>query len=148
MGAYNCDLGRTADNTHGVAIYQPAAALKRVRIGDIIFGVTGTPADAAYSLAAQRSTAAPTGGTSVTPQALDPADLAASALSMDGAVSASTLTANAFLLNIGLNQRSTFRWVAREGKELVIPGTNNNGIHLLTPIGTALAIQWGAHIEE
>jgi hypothetical protein len=148
MGAYNCDLGRTADTTNGVAVYQPASALKRIRIGDVIWGNSGTPADAAYSLAAQRSTAAPSGGTAVTPQPLDPADGAASGLSMDGAVTNGTLTANAFLLNIVLNQRSTFRWVAREGKELVIPSTNANGIHFLTPVGTALAIQWGIHIEE
>ena len=148
MGAYNCDLGRTADNTNGVAVYQPASALKRIKVGDIIFGVTGTPADAAYSLQAQRSTAAPSGGTAVTPQPLDAADGAASGLSMDGTVTNGTTTANAFLLNIALNQRSTFRWVAREGKELVIPSTNANGVHFLTPIGTALTIQWGIHIEE
>jgi hypothetical protein len=148
MGVYNCDLGRTLDTTNGCAIYQPASALKRIRIADLIFGVTGTPANAAVSLQLQRSTTAPSGGTAVTPQPLDPADGAASALSMDGAVTNGTTTANAFVLNIGLNQQSTFRWVAREGKEIIIPSTNANGVHLLTPIGSALACQWGVHIEE
>lgn len=148
MGAYNCDLGRTLHTTDGCAIYQPAAALKRIKLGDLFFGVTGAPADAAVSIAIQRSTAVPTGGTVVTPQALDPADGTASALSMDGTVTNGALTANAFMLNIGLNQRSTVRWVAREGKEIIVPVTNNVGVHLLTPIGSALACQWGVHIEE
>lgn len=146
---YNSDLGRTGDATNGVALYQPAAALKRLLVYDLLFGYSGAPADASAIIAAQRSTTAPTGGTVVTPQPLDPADGAASALSMDGAVTNGTLTANAFLLNMGLNQRTSFRWVAREGKELVVPVSNNNGIHFLTPTSAgAIALQWGVHFEE
>lgn len=150
MARYNCDLTRTGDATNGVAIYQAGSGMRRTKIYDLFVGYSGTPADASAVAKIQRSTTAPTGGTSKTPQPLDSADAAAVTLAMDGAVTNGTVTSNAFLLTVPFNQRTTVRWVARQPDgELVIPATANNGVHLLTPTSAAaIALNWGVFIEE
>ena len=100
----------------------------RPEIYDIIFGSTATPADNALQWILRRYTAAGT-GTTVTPQALDPADPAALATAKENHTGGEpTYTSNSVLLNISANQRSTQRWVAAPGGELKIPATANNGI--------------------
>lgn len=152
MARYQCDLTRTGDPTNGVAVYAPASGMRRAKIYDFIFaysGTSGTAADAGFVAKAQRSTAAPTGGTSKTPNPLDAADAAAVTLAMDGAVTNGTLTSNVFLATIAGNIRSTVRWVAKTDSELVIPATASNGIHLLTPTNAAtVALNWGVYVEE
>lgn len=149
MADFELDLTRTGDATNGVAIYCPATGMRRFKILDIMFGYSGTPADAGFLAKVQRSTTAPTGGTSKTPQALDSADAAAVTLAMDGAVTNGTLTANAFAKTIPGNMRSTVRWVARTGSEIVAPATASNGFHLITPTSAAaVALNWGVTIHE
>lgn len=146
MARYGVDLTRTGDATNGVAVYEPATGMRRIKIYDVIFAYFGTPADASFLAKFQRSTTAPSGGTSKTPQPLDPADAAAVTLAMDGAVTNGTLTSNAFPLTIPGNQRSTVRWVARQPDgEIVIPATASNGVHLITPT-SAGALAYGAHV--
>jgi hypothetical protein len=42
-----------------------------------------------------------------------------------------TLTANAYLLEIRVNMRATFRWAPKDGKETVLPAVASNGIAIL-----------------
>lgn len=118
----------------------------RAMIYDLIVGSAATPADNAARFQLQRSTTAgSTPTTSITPQAIDPGDPAASSTCDQGTYSTNpTLTASAFLLNWSQNQRATFRWVAAPTSELVIPATSNNGIALVNPAigGSAVAYEW------
>lgn len=128
------------------------AANIRTKIYEINLGTSATPADAAARYAFQRATTAGTPGSSVTPQPIDAADPAA--ISTVGlAVYTSTppvLTANQFVWGESVNQRATFRWVAQQTKELVIPAVANNGLALMSQAlgGTAYAIDLTVYFEE
>lgn len=106
-----------------------SAATIRPALFDMIFGSSGTPADVALLWKLQRYTVAGT-STPFTPIALDPADPAALAAVGSNHTAEPTYTANAFLLVISMNQRSTQRWVAAPGSELKAPATAANGLGL------------------
>ena len=126
------------------------ATTKRVKIYDVDMGSDATPADNAAKYAFQRCTTAGTAGSSITPQALDPADGAAVATSGLATFSVGpTLTASAFGLQWAQNQRATFRWVAAPNSELVIPATANNGFCLMPLVVTsAVNMAFTILIEE
>ncbi len=114
--------------------------LRRFRVLDVVFGCSGTPGDTAMVLQAQRSTTAATGGTAITPTAMDPADVACGATSMvQPSMTDGTKTAGTIMLSLSLNQRSTVRWFAAPGEEMVVPATASNGIHFPTPVAPGLA---------
>lgn len=122
-------------NTAGTSlgyIKQPAAAVSRISVYDLILGSDAVAADNAFEYVLQRLTNdhLTPGGSAITPQALDPSDPAASAEAVEAPTGEPTYTAGAILLQIPLNQRATFRWVAAPGGELIIPDTNDNGIGL------------------
>lgn len=123
----------TATNTQSTTVpianlYQPAAALKRLKLYEVNHSSAAAPADNAGLMYINRATTVPTGGTAVTPAQLDLADGAASALAMEAATGGSTLTAGLIMLQIAFNQRATQRWVAKDGGEIVVPSTNNVGL--------------------
>ena len=117
-------------------------------IHDVIFGSSATPADNALNWLLQRYTAAGT-ATSVTPAPLDPADPAATATAGQNHTAEPTYTAGAVLLDISANQRSTQRWVASPGGELVLPATAANGIGV-QPVHTSFtgSVEATMHYEE
>ena len=77
-----------------------------------------------------RITAASTeaAGTTVTPTALDIADRAAQSKVLENCGTEPTYTANQELLEVPLNHRATFRWVAAPGGEIITPATDKFGI--------------------
>ena len=82
--------------------------------------------------------------TSFTPVALDPGDPAATSTAAYTYTSTGpTLTSNAYLLEIGMNQRQFVRWIAAPGGELVIPATASNGIALLA---ASVSATWTAQV--
>ena len=99
----------------------------RAWIYDIIIGSDATPADVATEFNVIRGTVSGT-GTSVTPRALDPGNPAALTSGEGGTIATQTKTANSSMLDIALNQRATFRWVAVPDGELVLPATSDNWI--------------------
>ena len=109
-----------------------ATTPQRGKLYDYMVACIATPADNVFTHLIQRSSTAGTGA-AVTPSPLDPADAAAL---MDGI---DTITVNpttgVTLLQVGLNQRATYRWVAAPGSELVFPATASNG--LLGALGAA-----------
>lgn len=120
----------------------------RPAVYDVIFGSNATPADNALNWLMERYTAAGT-STAVTPQALDPDDPAATASAGENHTAEPTYTADSVLLNISANQRSTQRWVASPGGEIILPAATNNGAGL-EPVHASFTgeVQATIHYEE
>jgi hypothetical protein len=59
-----------------------------------------------------------------------------------------TLTASAFLANIALNQRASFRWVAAPYDELIIPATASNGLSFQVSSATTTTFAADVQYEE
>jgi len=110
-------------------VFATTGALRRGKVYDVLIGTNGTPADNYLQWDISRMTADGT-GTAVTPQALDPADVAALATAKNNYSAEPTITAGSSLFNVGVNQRASYRWVAAPGSELLFPATANNGLAL------------------
>jgi hypothetical protein len=148
MAKYAVEMNRTASTTASLgSVGADATRPRRGKWYDIILGSEASPADNAFKYIVQRCTALGT-STSVTPQALDPADAATESDAGENHTIEPTYTANAVLLAIGLNQRATFRWVAAPGGELVYPATASNGLGIQTPTASTVAITATVHYEE
>ena len=105
-----------------------ATTLRRGRIYDLLFGADGTPADNAMVYKADRQTAVGTGSAAV-PSPLDPGDAAALLVgTVNMTIESGSITAATQLIEVPVNQRASYRWVAAPGGELVIPATNVAGI--------------------
>src|SRR5689334_2258916 len=126
------DFQRTASTTAALgSLTADATRPRRLRLYDITFGSEATPADAAILWTVRRCSAAGT-STGVTPQNLDPASATTEYDAGENHTIEPTFTAGAILLNIPLNQRATYRWVAAPGGELVMPATASNGCGIET----------------
>lgn len=148
MAKYAVEFNRTASTTLSVGnITADGTRPRRGKLFDLMFGSEATPADNVFLWQVQRCTTAGT-ATGVTPFALDPADAATEADAAENHTVDPTLTANAILLSIPLNQRASYRWVAAPGSELVYPATASNGLAIRTPTATAVVISATALFEE
>lgn len=148
MAKYAVKLQRTASTSASLGIVScSASTVRRAKLYDIILGSEATAADNPFLYVFQRATTAGT-STAITPLALDSADAAALSTAGQAHSVEPTYTAAAILLDIALNQRATFRWVAAPGGELVIPATASNGIGIQTPTATAVSITSTIHFEE
>ena len=119
------------DSTDATALTVAAqSTAHQHRIYEIWFGNIGAPADLVSVYTVSRITAATTtaAGTTVTPSLIDLADRASQSKALENCTTEPTYTANQELLEIPLNHRATFRWVAAPGGELVTPATNNAGV--------------------
>jgi hypothetical protein len=121
--------GQTPAGTNLTILELIAATTTRGWLYDILVGSDATPADVATEYNMIRGTVSGT-GTTVTPRVLDPGAPAALLSAKQGTFTGQTKTANSSLLNIALNQRATFRWVAAPGGELVVPATTDNWVGL------------------
>lgn len=125
-----------------------AANMRRCKLYDWTFGCIASPADNTFEHIIQRSTTVPTGATK-TPNSLDPADtLATTIIATDTVTVDPTLTANAFLAEIPLNQRASFRWVAAPYGEIIIPATASAGLALALAAASAVTFGCGVFFEE
>lgn len=104
-----------------------ATALRRGKLYDLMVGTNVSPADQYMQYDVSRMTAAGT-GTSATINALDGADTSILTVGSVNYTAEPTVTANSSLINIGVNQRASYRWVAAPGSELVWPATNLAGL--------------------
>jgi hypothetical protein len=100
----------------------------RNEVYDVNIGNVGAPADLVTLHTIQRITAVGTAGSAVTPGLLDLADRASQSAAGENHSSEPTYTSATELLEIPLNHRATFRWVAAPGSELITPATNNSGL--------------------
>ena len=148
MANFAIDLKRTASTTLSVGTFTADATRpKRMKLYDAIMGAEGTVGDNPFLYTFGRCTAAGT-STAVVPQPLDPADAATEQDAGENHTIEPTYTAAAILLNIALNQRATFRWVAAPGSELVTPATAANGIGIQTTTSSAVAITTQLLVQE
>lgn len=108
------------------AITVVGAANLRPKVYDILFGSPATPADAQVTYTVQRFTAAGT-ATAVTPEPLETDDRAATATSGQTHSAEPTYAGAAYII-LPIHQRASFRWVARQGGELIVSRTASNGI--------------------
>lgn len=149
MANYSVVLTRTASTTLSLgSITADATRPRRGKLYEFQFGSHATPADNPFLYVIQRCTAAGT-STAVTPQAIDPADVATETDAGENHTVEPTYTANAILFKQPINQRSAYRWAAiRPGKELVWPATASNGVGIQTPTSTAVVIHGQVFFEE
>ncbi len=118
------------------------ATTTRGRIYDFIVGSEATPADAATRFSFRRtSTSGAASGTLITPNALDAADPAALlAFFQVWTTTQPTVTASSDILQVAMNQRATFRWVAVPDSELVVPASASNEIVIMSVVASATAV--------
>jgi hypothetical protein len=141
-------LRRVASTTASLGtIVADATRPRRIEWYDTVFGSEAAAADNPFLYVLQRCTA-PGTSTAVTPQNLDPADATTECDAGENHTVEPTYTAGAILLEIPLNQRSTFRWLATEGGRLVSPATASNGVGIATPTAAVLAITATAFVNE
>ena len=140
MSNLSVKLQRTASATLAVGnVTADATRPRRLKLYDALFSqAEATPADGNTRFEVQRCTTAGT-GTAVTPRLLDPADPATEADALENHTIDPTLTAGEISLTFGLNQRSTMRWVAAPGSEIVVPAVASNGLAVRTPVAALVA---------
>lgn len=142
MRRYNgfSNATNTASAANPLAAVIAGGATVRGRLYDLVVGSDATPADAATKLAIQRCTTSGLGTTVVVPPPLDGADPAALLTWYSAWTSTQpTITAVTSLLQVAMNQRATFRWVAVPDSELVIPATQWSGLALMSVVASATA---------
>jgi hypothetical protein len=110
----------------------------RPSIYDLTIGCSAAPGDTATRFLVQRHTD-PGTSTAITPRPLDPNDPASVCSAGSNHTVEPTYTANVILLDINVNQRATYRWVAAPGGELKIPATASNGLGLKSSASTGTA---------
>jgi hypothetical protein len=139
---------RTASTTLSVGnITADATRPRRIEWYDVTVGSEAAAADNPFLWVFQRCTTAGT-ATALTLNPTDPAD---AATEQDAGVNHTvdpTYTANLIMLDIPLNQRSTFRWIATEGGRIITPATASNGLGISTPTSSALAVTATIHVNE
>ena len=126
---YSVDGQRAVASPTKTLLGITATTAIRPNVFDMYLGSSATPADNALLWYIQRSTAAGT-STAVTPQALDPADPAATATAGQNHTVEPTYTASAILFHLALNQRATVRAALDPSAPIVAPATANNGLGL------------------
>jgi adenine deaminase len=140
------------DSTDATALTVAAqSTAHRNSIYEIWFGNIGAPADLVSVYTVSRITAATTTavGTTVTPTLLDMADRASQSKCLENCTTEPTYTANQELLEVPLNHRATFRWVAAPGGEIITPATNNFGAGFKAIHASAVTLfRMGAMWEE
>lgn len=117
-----------------LSIFATSGSLRRGKVYDVLVGTNGTPADNYMEWDISAMTVDGT-GTAVTPNPLDPADVACLATSKANYTAEPTVTANSSRFYVGVNQRASYRWVAAPGSELLYPATANNGLVLRSRSG-------------
>jgi len=117
-------------------------------IYEMWFGNTGAPADQVTVYTIGRITADGT-GSAVTPTPLDAADRASQCTCLENHTAEPTYTSGGELLEMPLNHRATFRWVAAPGGEFITPATDNNGVGMKAIHASATTdFRMGAMWEE
>lgn len=147
--ATNNQLGGSEQNLTSsyktlVTVTATSGSLRRGKVNMISVGTDGAAANNSMVWDVSRQTAVGT-ATSVTPNALDPADVACLATSQANATAEGTVTANSSVWNCGINQQLSYVWQAVPDRgELVFPATAANGFALRAKSGAYTSTATGA----
>lgn len=128
MAAYQ-GSHRTPAGTNLTVLALESSAAVVGSIHQLVIGSDATPADIATRFDVIRHTAAGASGTAVVELPTDPQAAAASCNLRGGTMTEPTYAAD-FLLEIALNQRATFTWIANPGREFRTTVGTANGIGL------------------
>lgn len=133
-------FSRTASATLDVgSLLTAAASPRRFKLYEFDIGSEATPGDYAFLWQVFRRTGVATAGTAPTITNYDQTDTIASTLVANQAPSANGAGGStAPLISIALNQRSTYRWVAAPGSEMITNATASQGYAIATPTAGAL----------
>jgi hypothetical protein len=148
MARYSASGSQTLTSSAVTALgFAAQSTAHRNCVYEMWFGNVGAPADQ-VSVHTVQSITADGSGTSVTPTALDAADRASQCTCLENHTSEPTYTSNTEVLEIPLNHRATFRWVAAPGSDLD-PATDNNGLGFKS-LHASVTTDWrvGAMWEE
>lgn len=145
MAKYSASGSKGAANVKAIIEVLSSATVRRTKWYDLMFACTTTPADAVFTYQVIRTTVSMT-GSSVTPAPLDAADAAALSTSEDTCTADGTTAT--VLLQVPLNHRATFRWVAAPGGELVGPATSGAGLTLQLSAASTNTFTGTVHFEE
>ncbi len=128
----------------GLYFVNGSSSPQRLGLFDVIFGASGTPGDQAAEYQIRRITAEhmTPGGNAVTPFAVDQASPAAQSNAVEAPTGEPTYATGA-VFEIGLNQRSPFRWVLHPGREAICSASNDAGFGI---ISNAVTSAWAAHL--
>lgn len=137
MASYQ-GVHRTPAGTNLTLLALESAAAVIGKIHQIVIGSQATPADVSTRFNVTRTTAAGVGGTAVVEEATDPQSAAASCNLRGGTMTEPTYAAS-HLLEIPLNQRATFTWIANPGREFrsTVGAANGIGLRSVASGGTA-----------
>jgi hypothetical protein len=129
---------RTPAGTNLTLLALESAAAVVGKIHQLVVGSAATPADVATRFNMTRTTAAGAAGTAVVEEPVDPQSAAAS-LNLRGGTMTEPTYAGSHLLEIPLNQRATFTWIANPGRELrtTVGAANGIGLRSVASGGTA-----------
>lgn len=122
----------------------------RLKLYEVIIGSDTAPADnaATYHIRRVTNENGTPGGTAVTPFPLDFDDQAARSTAVEAPTGEPTIAAGA-ALEIGINQRATFRWVAAPGSELIADNAEDNGWCIFVQaVSTAASMNYTMLYEE
>ena len=145
MASYQ-GVHRTPAGTNLTILALESSATVVGRIHQLVVGSDATPADIASRFDALRHTAAGAVGTAVLEKPTDPQAPAASCNLRGGTMTEPTYEAD-FLLEIPLNQRATFTWIANPGREFrtTVGTANGIGVRSISSGGTPninLSMAW------
>jgi hypothetical protein len=127
-----------AGNNLTMMLLASISGTQRGWLYDIIISSYATPASLAGEFAVIRGTVPGTGAGPLNTWGLDPLNTDTGFIADGGTFTGHTKTSNSALLSVGLHQRQTFRWVARPGRQIVIPAVADNwvGIECVSHGGT------------
>jgi len=129
MAKYSASGNNTLTSTPGdtcLSLVGITATLRRSYTYELIMANEGTPADQVLVWKVARCTAEGT-ATGVVPTRLDLADAESDMNVGENHTGEPTYTSTEELLEIPINTRATFRWVAVPGSEIITPSTNEAG---------------------
>lgn len=130
MSKYNVN-GSAAVGTSLPIVNLTGSASIAVSMYEFIIGFSSSPADVATIFKWMRSTDAGTGGTTISPEPLNPISVAATATAKQGTYGTAPATSgNKELMKLSINQRATHRWLCREGCEFKSTASSANGLML------------------
>lgn len=143
---FTTEMTRTGNVVSVGSINAPASGMRRFKLTDVIVGSDATPADATFVDQVQRITTTGT-GTSLTPDVKDPADAAVVTVVRHIMTIEPTYAGNA-MISIPRNQRTTARWNAKDGEEIIVAATANAGLGFKQSAASAVTARHNAHCDE
>lgn len=137
MASYQ-GVHRTPAGTNLTILALESGAAAVGKIHQLVIGSDATPADIATRFDVLRHTAAGVGGTAAVEKPVDPQMGPTSLLNLRGGTMTEPTYEADFLLEVALNQRATFTWIANPGRELrtTVGAANGIGLRSISSGGT------------